>query len=212
MSRRAAIIGTGSALPARRVTNAELAETVDTSDEWIVERTGIRARHIAADGETTATLATEAARKALDLGRVAAEPSTSALNHPRHVDPGPRPFRPAPPGSQAAARHRRLHRLSTSGVCTGFPLCPLDRRQHDQGRHGRQRAGDRIGNLHPHPRLGGRGTCVLFGDGAGAVVLRPRRTGSAASSPPASTPTAGHTSSSMSTAGPRPPRTVGNCG
>ena len=63
--RRAVITGTGSALPPRRVSNAELAEQVDTSDEWIVERTGIRFRHIAAEGETTATLATDAARAAL---------------------------------------------------------------------------------------------------------------------------------------------------
>ena len=65
MTIRAVIAGVGSALPARRVTNAELAETVDTTDEWIVERTGIRARYLAGDGETTATLATEAARNAL---------------------------------------------------------------------------------------------------------------------------------------------------
>jgi 3-oxoacyl-[acyl-carrier-protein] synthase-3 len=60
------LIGTGSALPVRIVTNAELAEKVDTSDEWIVERTGIRSRHIADEGETTATLATDAARNALE--------------------------------------------------------------------------------------------------------------------------------------------------
>ncbi len=66
-TRRAVIAGTGSALPARRVTNAELTETVDTSDEWIVARTGIRARYIAGDGETTGSLATEAARNALSL-------------------------------------------------------------------------------------------------------------------------------------------------
>ena len=62
---RSVITGTGSALPARRVSNAELAETVDTTDDWIVERTGIRFRHLAGDGETTATLATDAARAAL---------------------------------------------------------------------------------------------------------------------------------------------------
>ncbi|MBW8910916.1 MAG: 3-oxoacyl-ACP synthase, partial [Sphingomonas sp.] len=64
--RRAVIVGTGSALPDRYVTNAELAETVDTSDEWIVERTGIRGRYIAGDGETTSSLASEAARKAIE--------------------------------------------------------------------------------------------------------------------------------------------------
>ena len=64
--RRSVIAGVGSALPKRCVTNAELAETVDTSDEWIVERTGIRSRYIADDSETTATLATEACRRALE--------------------------------------------------------------------------------------------------------------------------------------------------
>src|SRR3546814_17268670 len=73
MTRRAVIVGTGSALPPRRVTNAELAERVDTTHEWIVERTGIEARHIAGDGETTATLATEASRKALDAAGVRAD-------------------------------------------------------------------------------------------------------------------------------------------
>jgi hypothetical protein len=63
--RRSVLIGTGSALPARIVTNAELAEKVDTSDEWIVERTGIRSRHIADDSETTSSLATDAARAAM---------------------------------------------------------------------------------------------------------------------------------------------------
>jgi len=71
--RRSILLGTGSALPKRVVTNAELAETVDTSDEWIVERTGIRARHIAGEGETTATLATDAARSALEVAGLAAQ-------------------------------------------------------------------------------------------------------------------------------------------
>ena len=71
---RSAITGTGSALPARRVSNAELAETVDTSDEWIVARTGIRFRHIAGPDETTATLAADAAKAALAAaGRKAQE-------------------------------------------------------------------------------------------------------------------------------------------
>src|SRR3569623_1626055 len=70
--RRAVLTGTGSALPARRVSNAELAETVDTSDEWIVERTGIRFRHIAGPDETTGTLAADAARAALGAAGKAA--------------------------------------------------------------------------------------------------------------------------------------------
>ena len=65
MTRRSVIIGTGSALPRRVVTNQELAAQVDTSDEWIVERSGIRQRYIAGEGETTSSLAIDAARAAL---------------------------------------------------------------------------------------------------------------------------------------------------
>ncbi|NCP01253.1 MAG: 3-oxoacyl-ACP synthase, partial [Sphingomonadales bacterium] len=64
-TRRAVIKGTGSALPRTRVSNADLAKRVDTTDEWIVERTGIKFRHIAEDDETTSSLAIEAARKAM---------------------------------------------------------------------------------------------------------------------------------------------------
>ena len=70
MTRRSVLIGTGSALPQRAVSNAELAETVDTSDEWIVERSGIRQRHVAGEGETTSTLAIAAARAALEAAGV----------------------------------------------------------------------------------------------------------------------------------------------
>ena len=69
---RAVIKGTGSALPATVMTNAELAAKVDTSDEWIVERTGIRQRYIAGEGESTSTLAADAARKALESAGVSA--------------------------------------------------------------------------------------------------------------------------------------------
>ena len=64
--RYATVVGLGSVLPERVVTNAEFEKLVDTSDEWIRERTGIRERHIAAPGETTSDLAVEAARTALD--------------------------------------------------------------------------------------------------------------------------------------------------
>src|SRR3546814_15805035 len=70
--RRSVIVGTGSCLPDREMTNTELALSVDTSDEWIVERTGIRSRRIAGEGETTSTLAAVAARRALEAAGVAA--------------------------------------------------------------------------------------------------------------------------------------------
>src|SRR5262249_17850879 len=65
VSIRSCVRGVGAALPARVVSNGELAMKVDTSDEWIRQRTGIRQRYVAAEGETTSTLATEAARAAL---------------------------------------------------------------------------------------------------------------------------------------------------
>ena len=68
--RRSVLRGSGSALPERCVTNAEMTTMVDTTDEWIVERTGIRARHIAGEGETTGSLATLAARRALDAAGI----------------------------------------------------------------------------------------------------------------------------------------------
>ena len=84
MTIRAILAGTGSALPRTRVSNAELAERVDTSDEWIVERTGIRMRHIAGEGETTATLATDAAKAALEAANK--EQLVAILTY--HVVPG----------------------------------------------------------------------------------------------------------------------------
>ena len=63
---RSVVAGVGSALPKRRIDNEELAATVDTSDQWIVERTGIRSRYVAGEGETTATLARDAAVRALE--------------------------------------------------------------------------------------------------------------------------------------------------
>ncbi len=71
--RRSVVIGTGSALPRTVVSNAELAARVDTTDEWIVERTGIRQRHIAEPDETTGSLATEAARAAIAAAGVEAK-------------------------------------------------------------------------------------------------------------------------------------------
>ena len=70
--KRSVVLGVGSALPKRRVTNEELAKQVDTTDEWIVERTGIRCRYIAGEGETTASLAADAARRALENAGIAA--------------------------------------------------------------------------------------------------------------------------------------------
>ena len=76
---RSVLIGTGSALPAKCVSNDELAQRVDTSDEWIRERTGIAFRYVAGEGETTGSLATAAARRALEAaGLTGADIATAA--------------------------------------------------------------------------------------------------------------------------------------
>src|SRR3546814_21129948 len=100
MTRRAVIVGTGSALPPRCVTNAELAERVDTTHEWIVERNGIEARHIAGDGENTAKHATAASRKAPAAAGVRAH----QLGHLVLATPPPAQTLP-----RSATHHARTH-------------------------------------------------------------------------------------------------------
>ena len=76
----AIIAGTGSYVPEKRLTNADLSKMVDTNDEWIVQRTGIRERRIAGPGESTATLATAAAKRALDAAGIGARAIVEAVN------------------------------------------------------------------------------------------------------------------------------------
>ena len=167
------IVGTGAALPPRRVTNAELAERVETSHEWIVERTGIEARHIAADGETTATLATEAARKALAAAGI--EPSQVGLIVLATATPD-QTFPASATRVQTALGIDDCIAFDVQAVCTGF-LYALS-------------IADNMvkGGMADHALVIGsetfsrildwedRATCVLFGDGAGAVVLRAQDT------------------------------------
>jgi 3-oxoacyl-[acyl-carrier-protein] synthase-3 len=173
MTRRATIAGTGSALPARRVTNEELAKTVDTNHEWIVERTGIHARHIAGDGETTATLATLAARKALDAAGIGAEKIGLIVLATATPD---QTFPASATRVQAALGIDDCIAFDVAAVCTGF-LYALS-------------VADNMikGGMADHALVIGaetfsrildwddRGTCVLFGDGAGAVVLSAEET------------------------------------
>jgi 3-oxoacyl-[acyl-carrier-protein] synthase-3 len=165
---RSHLKGVGSALPARRVDNAELAAAVDTSDEWIVERTGIRSRYLAGDGETTATLATEACRKALaDAGL---EPADIGLIVLATATPD-QTF----PSSATKVQHllgiTDAIAFDVHAVCTGFlyALTVAD----SMLRGGNARRALVIG-AETFSRIldwEDRTTCVLFGDGAGAVVL-----------------------------------------
>jgi 3-oxoacyl-[acyl-carrier-protein] synthase-3 len=168
VTRRAAILGTGSALPQRRVSNQELAEQVDTSDEWIVERTGIRFRHIAGDGETTATLATAAARAAL----------AAAGLEPRDVDlivlataTPDQTFPSSATKVQAALEIPDCVAFDVAAVCSGF-LYALSVAE-SMIRAGSAETALVIGSETFSRILDweDRATCVLFGDGAGAIVL-----------------------------------------
>jgi len=162
------IIGTGSALPRRIVTNAELAERVDTSDEWIVERTGIRQRHIAEKDETTATLATAAARAALaDAGVDAASIGLIVLATATPDNTFPATATKV----QAALGCRGGIAFDVAAVCSGFlyALATAD----SLLRTGMAQRALVIG-AETFSRIldwEDRTTCVLFGDGAGAVVL-----------------------------------------
>ena len=169
MIRRATIIGTGSALPSRRVTNAELAERVDTTNEWIVERTGIEARHIAAEGETTATLAAEASRRALAAAGV--EASRIGLIVLATATPD-QTFPASATKVQTLLGIDDCIAFDVAAVCTGF-LYALS--VADNMLKGGMADYALVIGAETFSRIldwEDRATCVLFGDGAGAVVLQ----------------------------------------
>ena len=166
--RRSIVLGAGSALPKRKVTNEELAQTVDTSDEWIVERTGIRSRYIAGEGETTSTLAAQAARNALQhAGIDAAEIDLIVL---ATATPD-QTFPSSATKVQATLGIDDCVAFDVHAVCTGFlyALSVAD----SMLRAGNARKALVIG-AETFSRIldwEDRATCVLFGDGAGALVL-----------------------------------------
>ncbi len=168
MTFRSVLLGTGSALPARRVTNAELAETVDTTDEWIVERTGIRSRHVAGEDETTSSLATIAARNALAAAGL--EPSDIDLIVLATATPD-QTFPASATKVQANLGIDDCVAFDVAAVCSGFlyAVTVAD----NMLRGGAARRALVIG-AETFSRIldwEDRTTCVLFGDGAGAVVL-----------------------------------------
>jgi len=168
MTVRSVVLGVGSALPKRRVTNAELAETVDTTDQWIVERTGIRSRYVAADGETTATLATDAARRALEHAGIAATDIDLIVLATATPD---QTFPSSATKVQAALGIDDCIAFDVHAVCTGFlyALSVAD----SMLRSGNAAKALVIGSETFSRILDweDRGTCVLFGDGSGALVL-----------------------------------------
>ncbi|WP_300398687.1 beta-ketoacyl-ACP synthase III [uncultured Sphingobium sp.] len=168
MIRRSILLGTGSALPKRVVTNAELTETVDTSDEWIVERTGIRMRHIAGEGETTATLATDAAKAALEAAGLAVQDIDLIILATATPD---QTFPASATKVQAALGIDDCVAFDVAAVCSGFlyAVTVAD----SMIRSGAAQHALVIGSETFSRILDwkDRTTCVLFGDGAGAIVL-----------------------------------------
>jgi 3-oxoacyl-[acyl-carrier-protein] synthase-3 len=170
MKRFSRIVGTGRYLPARVVTNTELSETVDTSDEWIVSRSGIRQRHVAADGETTSDMAVEAARPALAMAGLAphdVDLIVVATTTPDMIFPSTACILQAKLGARGGPA------FDVQAVCSGFvyALTLADRMVATGAARNALVVGaeiySRILDWHD------RGTCVLFGDGAGAAVIVP---------------------------------------
>jgi len=165
---RSVVTGTGSALPARRVSNAELAAQVDTSDEWIVERTGIRFRHIAGPDETTGTLATDAARRAIEAAGIAATDIDLIVLATATPD---QTFPATATKVQAALGILDCVAFDVAAVCSGFLYAVQV--ADSMLRTGVHRRALVIG-AETFSRIldwEDRTTCVLFGDGAGAIVL-----------------------------------------
>ena len=168
MSLRSVVAGVGSALPKRRIDNEELAQRVDTTDQWIVERTGIKSRYVAEDGETTATLATDAARRALEHAGVSAGEIDLIVLATATPD---QTFPSSATKVQAALGIDDCIAFDVHAVCTGFlyALSVAD----SMLRSGNAKKALVIG-AETFSRIldwEDRATCVLFGDGAGALVL-----------------------------------------
>jgi len=163
------ITGTGSYLPRNIVTNGDLAQRMDTSDEWIRSRTGIRQRHIAEAGETSSSLALEASKAAIASAGIAAQDIDLiilATSTPDYVFPSTACLLQAKLGIKGCPA------FDVQAVCSGFvyALAMADLFI----RSGQHRCALVVG-AEVFSRIldwNDRGTCVLFGDGAGAVILR----------------------------------------
>jgi 3-oxoacyl-[acyl-carrier-protein] synthase III len=163
------ILGTGSYLPARILTNADLEKLIDTNDQWIVERTGIRERHIAAEGEFTSDLATQAARAALDAAGLAIDDIDLLLvatTTPDLVFP-----------STACIVQSKLGMTNgkpafdLQAVCSGFVYAMSVADQFIKTGAAKYVLVIGAETLSRITDWNDRGNCILWGDGAGAVVL-----------------------------------------
>ena len=171
MTIRSVILGTGSYLPEKILTNKEMENLVETSDEWIVQRTGIRQRHVAAKDETTADMAIEAARRAVEASGLKGEDIDGIIVATSTPDST---FPSVAVKVQAALGVKNGPVFDVQAVCTGFVygLAVAD----SLLRTGAAKRLLVIGAEKMTSILNweDRTTCVLFGDGAGAIVLEAR--------------------------------------
>lgn len=179
---RSVVTGTGSALPKRLVTNADLAREIDTTDEWIVERTGIRQRYIAGEGETTGTLATDASRMAIEAAGLTPDQIDVIVLATATPD---QTFPSTASKVQEALGCKNAYAFDVAAVCSGFlyALGTADALLHrGMGRRALVIGAETFSRILDWED---RTTCVLFGDGAGAIVLEAREfpTEDAASAP-----------------------------
>ncbi len=162
------IVGTGGYLPRKVLTNRDLEATIDTTDEWIFSRTGIRQRHIAADAERTSDLALAASRKAIEAAGIAAQDIgliIVATTTPDMIFPSTACI------LQAKLGVRNCPAFDVQAVCSGFIYALAIA---DQFMRSGQYPYALVVGAEVYSRIldwHDRGTCVLFGDGAGAVVL-----------------------------------------
>ncbi|MCX7805666.1 MAG: ketoacyl-ACP synthase III [Planctomycetota bacterium] len=170
MIARSSILGTGSYLPEKRITNADLERMVDTSDEWIMTRTGIRERRMAAPGQTTSDLAVEASRRALASAGIGAKDLDMIIVATLTPDA-------LLPATACLVQHKLGARFVGSfdvvAACSGFvyslSIADLFIRS-GAARHVLVVGADVLSRVVDYTD---RGTCVLFGDGSGAVIMGP---------------------------------------
>ncbi|OHB49358.1 MAG: 3-oxoacyl-ACP synthase [Planctomycetes bacterium GWF2_41_51] len=166
---RAVIAGTGSFIPEKQLTNEDLTKMVDTNDEWITTRTGIKVRHIASDNQSTALLATEAAKKAIQSAKISPEDIemiVTATVTPEMVFPSTACF------VQEMLGAKKAWAFDISAACSGF-VYGLSIAQHFviSGKYDNVLV---IGaeTLSKITDYKDRKSCILFGDGAGAAVIK----------------------------------------
>ncbi len=165
---RSIIVGTGSQLPSRIITNKDLEGMVDTTDEWIRTRTGIEQRYVVDNGETNSFLATEAAKKALEMASMSPEELDMIIVSTMTPD------MPMPSVAclvQKELGAKKAGAFDLSATCSGFlyGIAVADKFIKDNIKSKILVIGSEV--LSKRTNWKDRGTCVLFGDGAGAVVM-----------------------------------------